>query len=219
MSVKIFKGNSRNSGAVATFNFGPSERGGNLNGEISLYISILLQASWNEQTKRPSFKENAKDPSKNLRIKFSEFEVGSLINSFKRRVEFKAYHTHAGRQGQVQISLTPSTKDNVFQGFILSCLRDGKEKFAITIGAGEAENVASFLDFGLKTLYAYRHRTQFDGFKKNEGQQNSAAKPATKPAAPAEEADPFAGEADTPVQTEENSGSAAGAEADENPFG
>lgn len=205
--VKIFKPNPKSTGSVTTFNIGPSEKGGDLKGEVSVYISCLLQASWNAQTKRPSFKENAKNPAKNLRLKLSEFEVGGIIDALVTKTEFKGYHTHSGRSGQVQFSFTPSsTAEGVFQGFYLSMLRDGKEKFGCTINRAEIRRLLAFFDFYFKQLDSNRFKTQFAP------QTQAAPAPEQAPeAAPDVPADAFA---------EENAAPPAPAEEDDaNPFG
>lgn len=208
--VKLYKGNSRSTGSVTTFNIGPADKDGDIKGEIAVYISTLLQASWNELTKKPSFKENAKNPAKQLRLKINEFEVGNLVNAIKRRVEFKGYHTHAGRQGQVQFSFTPSVKDGVFQGFFYSALRDGKEKFSTPITAGEAERLLAFFDFYFKNLDGNRYKARIAniGTRTQPSPEPELQQAASEP--PAE--DPFV---EPPVAPEET----ATPEADENPFG
>ncbi len=164
MSLPIYKPNASNKGSAFTFNFGPTKKGGDLKGELALYVSTVLQASWNASAKTGSFKENANNPAKKCNVKLSLFEVGGLINSIKRRVEFKGYHTFPGSAGSVQFSFTPATKDDVFMGFRFSILRSSdKAVFAIGIAPHEAEVLSSFLDFGLKTHFSNKFKTQFGG--------------------------------------------------------
>lgn len=183
MPVKIFKPNPRNTGAIGTLNFGPAEKGGSLNGEIVPYINILLQASWDEATKRGSFKENSKNPEKHISVKLSEFEAGHIINSIKRRVEWKGFHTSG--DNKTQISFTPSTKDNVFMGFRFSCLKNGKDVFAFTVNPGEAECLLIYLDTGLKMLYSGRIKNQ--NFQAGGQQARPAARPQQAAPKPQEE--------------------------------
>jgi hypothetical protein len=224
MPLKIFKPNPRNTGSLCTFNFGPAKKGGDTKGEIALYANILQQATWDAGKKSGSFAENAKNPEKQVRVKFSEFEAGNFMNAIKRRVEFKGYHSHDGRVGHIQFAFSPSKDDKgEFRGFLFSVNRDGKEKFVTPITAGEAENLLCFLDFGLKTLYANRFKAQAAYA------QNAAASRPTQPpktaAKPAEqEENPFdSGDSQPPTeQTEEPSEGPTGEEqpaVEENPFG
>lgn len=214
MPVKIFKPNPRSTGALFNFNFGPAKKGGDLKGDLALYVSAVQQASWNDANKTGSFKENAKNPQKTIRVKMSEFEIGNFINSIKRRTEFKGYHSHDGRAGHVQFSFSPSKTDaGDFRGFLFSILRDGKEKFMVPITAGEAENLLVFLDFGLKTLYANRFKTQFSGegsAAPAQRQQEAAPEPAAE-----QEGDPFAETPAKPEAAEET----AEEQPEANPFG
>ncbi len=205
--VKIFKPNPKSTGSVTTFNIGPSEKGGDLKGELSVYISCLLQASWDAAKKRPSFKENSKLPDKNLRMKLNEFEIGGIIDALMTKSEFKGYHTHSGRSGQVQFSFMPSsTPEGVFQGFYLSMLRDGKQKFGCTINRGEARRLLAFFDYYFKQLDSNRMKMQFVP------QQQAAPVEESAPEAESNiPADAFADEQSAPVAPAE--------EVEENPFG
>ncbi len=220
MSLPIYKPNAANKGSAFTFNFGPAKKGGDLKGDLALYVSTVLQASWNSTTKQGSFKENAKNQAKTCNIKLSLFEVGGLINSIKRRVEFKGYHTFPGSSSSIQFSFAPAVKEEVFNGFIFSILRGSdKAVFRIGIAPNEAEVLSNFLDFGLKQHFANKFRTQFSG------PTQQAQAPAAKPveAAPEEtEGNPFGEEGSTVKEVEEpqvEAGTPEAGSADENPFG
>lgn len=203
MKLTIFKPNSRNTGAMASFKFGPAEKGKDLKSDLALYVEIVLQAKWNDQAKTGSFKENAKNPDKKVIIKLNEFEIGGLINAIKRGVEAKGYHSTSA--GHIQYGFTPSIKDGVLMGFFFSILRDGKARFPVAISAGECETLLALLDTGLKTTFQNR----FKAF------QAYIAAPAQS--APAEQAAPQEQEGafEQPSQEAPPEESAA----DENPFG
>ena len=215
MSITIFKPNPRNTGALVSFKLGPDKRGGDTKGELSFYVSIVQQASWDNANKKGSFRENAKNPDKNINIKFNEFEVGGFINSIRRRTEFKGYHT-SGESTSVQFSFSPHSKDNQVVGFYFSVLRNGKDKFSVPITFAEAEAIVSWFDFGLKTLFANRFKAETQRFA--EGGQAQRQQPARKPEpepepeAPAQEEDPFVS---GPTETADEGDSGV----PENPFG
>jgi hypothetical protein len=212
----IYKPNAANKGSAFTFNFGPAKKGGDLKGDLVLYVSTVLQATWNASTKQGSFKENAKNPAKTCNVKLSLFEVGGLINAIKRRIEFKGYHTFPGGNGSVQFSFTPATKDEVFQGFRFSILRSSdKAVFAIGIGPHEAEVLNSYLDFGLKTAFQNKFRTQFAG-----ATQQAAPAPKPEPAASEDpEGNPFEAEGTAAPEEPDAPAASANDEVDANPFG
>ena len=220
MSLKIFKPNPRVTGAIFDFDFGPSRKGETLDGEISLFISSVLQGSWNAAGKTGSFKENAKNPEKTVTAKFTEFEVGAFLNAIKRRVEFKAYHSTD--KGHTTFAFTPS-KDEAsgeFRGFLFSIIKDNKQKFFIPITAGEVEALAAYLDWGLKMLFTNRFRAKKARYNSAPRQERAEAAPAQRePEAAAEEQkepDPFTEEAQLPQEEQE---AAPESQADENPFG
>ncbi len=223
MSVTIYKPNAANKGSLFSFNFGPAKKGGDGKGDLALYISTVLQATWDAQRKTGSFKENSKDPKKTCNIKLTEFEVGGLMNSIQRRVEFKGYHTFPGSNSSTQFSFTPNEKEGVFNGFVFSILRGSdKAVFRIGIGPHECVTLYSFLDFGLKTLFSNRFRLQkFGGGATQEQAKPQVAKPAAT--APVEdEGNPFGEEDAAPVVAAEEATTAAPVkeeDANENPFG
>lgn len=180
MSQTIYKPNKGNTGALVSFNLGPDKKGGDIKGELAVYINIVKQASWDG--KKGSFKENAKNPEKNINLKINEFEVGGFLNAIRRRVEFKGFHT-SGESTSVQFSFTPQDKDGKVVGFYLSVLRNGKDKFSVPITIAECEVLASWFDFGLKTLFSNRFRAdvnRFAGYQEQRPQQQ-AVEPEPEP--------------------------------------
>lgn len=219
MAVKIFKPNPRGTGAIFNFEFGPAKKTETLNGELALYISSVLQASWDASNRTGSFKENAKNPEKTVSAKFSEFEVGGFINAIKRRVEFKGYHSTDN--GHTTFAFTPSKDEATgeFKGFLFSIIKDNKQKFFVPITAGEVEVLLAYLDFGLKTLFSNRTKARIARSEKSVEQPRPAArKPQQAPQeepTPQTEEDPFAEEAAPQEPQQEETTPAP----DENPFG
>ena len=80
MSISIYKPNSKNTGCAFSFRYGVQR-----DGEPCLFLNAIQQHSWNNDSKTGSFSANSSDPSKNLKIKFNEFECGSILSAFKRR--------------------------------------------------------------------------------------------------------------------------------------
>jgi len=213
--ITFFKPNARNAGFLFSFNFGPSKSGTGLKGELSLYVSSVAQASWNPTTKTGSFSANSQNPAKSINVKLNEFEAGAIINSIRRLTEWKGFHSHPGSKDKVQLSFSPAVQDEIVKGFFFSLMRNSTDKFTLAISLGECEALATYLDFGLKTLYSNRFRLQFGG---QEGQQTEApAAPAAptrqqQASQPAQEENPFEqGETQEEAPPQEEEG-------DQNPF-
>ena len=211
MSLQIFKPNASNTGSAFTFNFGPDKKGGDTKGDICLFASGVIQSGWDANTKRGSFKGNAKNPDKTVNIKFNEFEIGGFIDAFKRQVEFKGYHTSAN--GTAAFTFGPFIKDDKLLGFSLSILRNNKDKFRVGLTMGECEALMSFLDFGLKTLWSNRFRAAAARYSAPAEevpapQQRQQQKPVQQQAQPEDDGG-FGSDADAAGQPD----------VDENPFG
>ncbi len=228
--ITFFKPNPRNAGFLFSFNFGPAKSGGSLKGELALYVSSVAQASWNAQAKTGSFSANARNPQKSINVKLNEFEAGSIINAFRTLGDWKGFHAFPGSPDKVQLSVSPSIKENVIQGYFFSVTRNSTDKFTLALTLGECETLAMYLDFGLKTLFSNRFRAQVE-YQNNQAQAPQVAAPVTasRPAAAARPAQPSRPPTPppAPVETQEDNPFEQGEvveeapadEGDGNPFG
>ena len=70
MKFTLYKPNSKNTGSAFSFDLTKDKKENSV-----LYVSMIQQHSWNDQSKNGSFKENAKNPEKSGTIKFSPTEA------------------------------------------------------------------------------------------------------------------------------------------------
>jgi hypothetical protein len=160
--LPFYRANKSNTGVAVSFNFGLNQK----KTSIDLYVSSVKQAKWNDSNKTGSFVENAKDPNKTLNMKFSEFEVGGLINTLEKGIPFSAYHkTQAGVTTASARPYIPEkikkgadwveNTGKVVQGVSLSFKKDGEDapSFPLTLTFGEATTLAIYLRTGLTEKY------------------------------------------------------------------
>lgn len=195
MQVQIYKPNSKSTGAAARFQISSKP-----NQEPVFYVNVIKQFSWNDADKTGSFKENQKNPKNTIALKFNELELGELINTFRTGNPYSTFHTGVSKTG---INLTTwkklRYKDKPLQhettAFSLSLVRDGADKFSVTIEAGEAVRLTALFYKFFDVLDSYR-KDQFDNYK-------APAKTNTKPQ---EDDEPPQAEEDAPTEEEDGPG-------------
>lgn len=178
--LSFYRANKTNTGVAVSFNFGLNQK----KTAIDLYVSSIKQAKWNDSNKTGSFVENAKDPSKTLNMKFSEFEVGDLVNALEKGGFFSAYHKSPA--GSTTASARPyipekikvgadwvANDKKVVKGVSLTFKKDGEDapSFSVALNFGEATTLAIYLRAGLT-----------EKFLTNLAPANAAPAPAPRPA-------------------------------------
>tara|TARA_B110000444_G_C18847390_1_gene603024 strand:- start:3919 stop:4497 length:579 start_codon:yes stop_codon:yes gene_type:complete len=160
MSISLYKPNSKNAGCAFKFSIGQNKKK-----EPVLYVSAIQQFEWNESRKIGSFSGNGSNPDKKISLKFTEFEVGGMISSFRHRNEYSSFHSFD--DNKTSIKFTPwDKKSKVKKGdkeewvtlpaFGITFTRNGNQTFRIPLEPGEVENLTEFLRYFLKTLYSHR---------------------------------------------------------------
>lgn len=146
MKATLYKPNSKNTGCLGSFSL--SKKTGE---PPTLYISLVQQFSWNDSSKKGSFKENAKNPNKSLNIKMTLNEAGEFISSFRTGVPFA--NVHSSQSGEkTTFSLIPWKKSRkIFTSkgeethestaFVFGAKKDGNS-FRLAIEAGESELIS-----------------------------------------------------------------------------
>jgi len=149
MKFTIYKPNSKNTGAAFSFDLTKDKKDNAI-----MYVSMIQQHSWNDQTKSGSFKENAKNSEKSGTIKLSPNEAGEILSSFKTRTPFLAFH----RRGEdtTIIKFTPWDKKKKIKNldgdqwydtpaFGISVTRNSSQTFKLPLEAGETEVLSELL--------------------------------------------------------------------------
>ena len=150
MSIQIYKPNKTNTGFAFSFYIGENQK----DSSPIFFINAIAQHSWDSSKRIGSFSGSKADPTKNISIKFNEFECGAIISAINERYEWNTYH--AFEDNKTQIRLTPwdkkvtSTKINqktkesyevttTLPAFGLSITRNGNQTFKIPLEPGEAQ--------------------------------------------------------------------------------
>lgn len=160
--IQFYKPNARCTGVCLAINFSTEDE--------AMYVSMLKQASWDEATKKGSFKANQNDLSKKINIKFALTEVGSILASLRRNEELSLFHKVGDTTVGIKLSpymrdVTP-LPDDITQksspvvkqvGYSLSVSRKKgaaePERFLIGFTFGEAALVEEALVHGLRSIW------------------------------------------------------------------
>ena len=154
MKFTLYKPNAKNTGSAFTFD-STKDR----NGKPVLFVSMILQHSWNDERKTGSFKENAKNPEKSTTIKLTENEAGEFLSCMKTRIPFVGFHKTEDKT--TIIKLTPWDKNRIIKNkdgqetfkspaWGLTITKNSSQFFKLPIEAGEAECLAILLEGYIK---------------------------------------------------------------------
>lgn len=176
MSISIYKPNSKNTGCAFSFRYGVQK-----NQEPCLYVNSIKQYSWDDNKKTGSFSQNSNEPSKNLSIKFNEFECGSILSCLRNRYEYNTFHNYEDNKTTIKFSpwdkpvktssLNPKTKkfeekQSVVPAFGISITRNGSDTFKIPLDPGEVEVIYQFIKSIISRLVNFRIKNQIENLKK-----------------------------------------------------
>jgi hypothetical protein len=176
MSISIYKPNSKNTGCAFSFRYGVQR-----NQEPCLYVNSIKQYSWDDSKKTGSFGSNSDNPSKNLSIKFNEFECGSILSAFENRYEYNTFHNYEGNKTTIKFSpwdkpmkvssLNRKTKKfeesySTVPAFGVSITRNGSDTFKIPLEPGEVEVVSQFIKVIINKTINHRIEAQIANAKK-----------------------------------------------------
>jgi hypothetical protein len=143
MKFTLYKPNSKNAGSAFSFDIAKDKKG-----NAVMYVSMIQQYSWNDQTKSGSFKENAKNPEKSGTIKLTANEAGEILSSLKTRIPFVAFHRRD--KDTTIIKFTPWDKKRKIMNkdgeewietpaFGFTVTRNSSQTFKLPLEAGETE--------------------------------------------------------------------------------
>jgi hypothetical protein len=137
-SISYYKPNSQNKGAAAQFQFGIKED------DYGLYLSIVKQSSWNNESKRGSFSENAKNPLKNKKIKFNNTEASAICRVLQSDTD-KWSTVHKNESKTTSITVSHYIKDGTKLGYGFSISEKNGESFMIGLNNDEGYLLKQFL--------------------------------------------------------------------------
>jgi hypothetical protein len=145
-SLSFYKPNSYNKGSAGQFQYGAKD------GDFGLYVSIVKQAAWNTDTKRGSFSENAKNPSKNKKIKLNATEAAAMSRVILCDVE-KWSSVHRSESKTTSIMFSHYIKDNTKLGYGFSISEKDGESFMLSLNNDEGYVLKNFLEEYIKFTF------------------------------------------------------------------
>ena len=150
--LQYYKPNSKNTGCGCSFKYSAKDD--------CVFVNMIKQASWDEQTKRGSFAGNAQNPKASCSLKLSLTEAADIISAVRRNGEVSAFHDSAKQVTRIKFSpYFRPTKDDPSKtaqvGYSFSVSKESKENaqdktsFLIGFTFGEGVRLESFLCFAL----------------------------------------------------------------------
>ena len=183
MSISLYKPNSKNTGCAFSFQAGLD----NKTNELVLYIKAVKQHTWDSDKKQGYFHQNAKDPDKNIILKFNEFEVGAFIASIDNRVEYSTFHAFGEDKTSIKFlpwdkPLKTNSFDNKTQqyapktitipAFGLTLTKNGSNSFKTSLEPGEAQCFKAYLKQILSSIYSARIEEQINKIRTSKAKKS-----------------------------------------------
>jgi len=142
-----------------------------------MYVSMIQQHSWNDQTKNGSFKENAKNPEKSATIKLTPTEAGEFLSSFYTRIPYVAFHRR--ENDTTIIKLTPWDKARKIKdqngetsfdtpAFGLNVSKNSSQTFKLPLEAGETQVLAELLKSYIQQSFIVANNQDQQDYTKKE---------------------------------------------------
>lgn len=155
--IQIYKPNSKNTGFGFSFQLGKDRAG------YSVYINAIAQSSYDAKKRQGYFEGNKDNPAKSISVKFNEFELGQMILALTKRSEWSTIHKFKKQSGeedttQIYIGKYDRKKGDkiVSQESTIGFVRNGNQKFGITLNDRERICLIEFFRFALSKIYSYR---------------------------------------------------------------
>lgn len=150
--LQFYKPNSKNTGCGCSFKYSPKDD--------CIFVNMIKQASWDDQTKRGSFAGNAQNPKASCSVKLSLTEAADIISAVRRNGEVSAFHDSAKQVTRIKFSpYVRPTKDDPSKtaqvGYSFSVSKESKENaqdktsFLIGFTFGEGVRLESFFCYAL----------------------------------------------------------------------
>jgi hypothetical protein len=155
--MQFYKPNSKNTGSACSFWLSAKDN--------RFYACLLKQDSWNAAKRTGSFAKNVDNPQKKVVIKFSDIEIGGILDAIDNNRGFSGYHDGASGQFTTSFKFEPYIRDGSQVGFSFMVTKSSKEdssqknSFVIGFNYAEARILKEHLTFLLSKSFAHEANT------------------------------------------------------------
>ncbi len=156
--IQFYKPTKSSTGTAASFSFNKD----------AIWLQLIKQSSWNDQTRTGSFAASRNDPNKTISIKLNPTEISAWIKAIGDNspinVQFgKDGLFHTTDKGTTIINFGPYIgQDQVQRGYSLSVsskTKDGQNQKSFLIGFtfAEGELIANYMKFALNKFFTIKY--------------------------------------------------------------
>ena len=173
--IQFYKPNSKNTGSACSFWLSPKDN--------RFYACIIKQDSWNAAKRTGSFAQNAENPEKKVVVKFSDVEIGGILDAIDSNRGFSAYHDGATTQFSTSLKFEPYMREGSQVGFSFMVTKSSKEdttkkiSFVIGLSFPEARLLKEHLSFLLNKSFAIEAESYKQNPKNNESSAQESGHP------------------------------------------
>jgi hypothetical protein len=116
-----------------------------------LYLNLIKQSGWNDQTKKGSFIANKDKPGASAVLKFNQMEAGALIDAIENMTTASFYHVSPSKSTRILFAPSNIQKEKAPNCFVLTInqaeTEDSSKKtnFLIPFTFAEARVIKEYL--------------------------------------------------------------------------
>lgn len=131
MRHSFYKANSKITGCGTTFYLS--------NERDCVFLNMIQQSGWNDQTKKGSFKDNIGNPEKSISVKINVDELGGILAALKTFGEWNAFHTFADNKTQLKFAVWDRSQLKKPNAMSFVVTKNGSLSFKTFFEPGEVE--------------------------------------------------------------------------------
>lgn len=144
LTYTLYKPNAKNSGSACSFRLS--------NERDCVFLNMIAQSSWSDETKRGGFKENKENPNKSLSCKLNIDELGGILATLNTFIEWSAFHSFKDDKTQLSMKKWDRSSANKPDALSFGVTKNGSIKIGTYFEQKEIECLKVFCAEAIKEI-------------------------------------------------------------------
>lgn len=144
MQVSIYKPNAKLTGSAMSLKLSYDRD--------CVYLNMIQQSTWNDETKKGGFKENAENPAKSLSSKINTEELGGILAALNSFGEWSAFHQYKDDKTQFSMKKWDRSSMNKPDAISFGVTKNGSLKIGTYFEQKEIEVLKVFCQEAIKEI-------------------------------------------------------------------
>lgn len=150
LTYTLYKPNSKISGSAMSLRLS--------NERDCVFLNMISQATWNDETKKGGFKENRENENKSLAAKLNVDDLGGILDSLKNFREWSSFHTFKENKTQFSMKKWDRTSMNKPDAISFGVTKNGSVKIGTYFEPKEIECLKIFCAEAIKEIMWFKNK-------------------------------------------------------------